>query len=495
MDQTTDTLYRAYTTRDARFDGRVFAGVRTSGIYCRPVCPARMPKRENMTFFPTAAAAQAAGFRPCLRCRPESAPDFAGWRGTSPVVHRALALIEDGWLEDRDIDELAGQIGVSGRQLRRLFREHLGATPVAVAQTRRVLLAKQLIHETDLSMAEVAMASGFGSVRRFNETFQRLFDRPPGELRRQRPRERTADSGIAILLPYRPPYDWTALLASLARTAIPGVERIDGDRYARTVRFGEHNGWVDVQPATRDRLRLTVRFPDLEALPRIIGRVRRRLDLPADPIAINVQLAEDPLLGPLIAARPGLRVPGIWDGFEEAIRTVLASDRTRLNQLVSLSGHSLDDAVAETAGLTRTFPLPADLPGSIPGDGAGPSPPGAAAIASLAAAVSAEPTFLDQHRDPAQTQRRLRDLDGIDDALAAAIVSRVLEGYDTIPSSAYSLISGPDAPFTSAADLRQRTGPWSPWRAYGIAHLLAARHRIAEPESTGTFSREPRHDQ
>lgn len=176
MEQDTDTLYRAYTTRDARFDGRVFAGVRTTGIYCRPVCPARLPKRENMTFFPTAAAAQQAGYRPCLRCRPEAAPDLAGWRGSSPVVARALGLIEAGWLEDRDTDALAAEVGVSGRQLRRLFRDRLGAAPVTIAQTRRVLLARQLIRDTDLPMADVALASGFGSVRRFNETFQALFD-------------------------------------------------------------------------------------------------------------------------------------------------------------------------------------------------------------------------------------------------------------------------------------------------------------------------------
>ncbi len=476
MEQTTDTLYRAYTTRDARFDGRVFAGVRTTGIYCRPVCPARMPKRENMTFFPTAAAAQEAGFRPCLRCRPESAPDFAGWRGASPVVYRALALIEDGWLEDRDIDELAGQVGVSGRQLRRLFREHLGATPVAVAQTRRVLLAKQLIHETDLSMAEVAMASGFGSVRRFNETFQRLFDRPPGELRRQRPRERTTESGIAIRLPYRPPYDWAAMLASLGRTAIPGVERIDGDRYARTVRFGEHSGWFDVRPAVGDRLQLTVRFPDLEALPRIIGRVRRLLDLPADPLAIDAQLAEDPMLAPLIAARPGLRVPGIWDGFEEATRTVLALDRVRLETFTSDHGHPLDQATTDSSGLTRSFPSSYEASRASPGDVPGLAPPGNQAIASLSAAISEEPTLLDSHRNPDQTYERLRGLEGIDDGLAAAIVSRVLEGYDALPPELGPVLAGNGTTTLSAGEITERTRAWSPWRAYGAAHLLAATH-------------------
>ena len=184
MDLDVDACYRAFRTRDARFDGRLFSGVRTTGIYCRPICPARTPKRENMSFYTTAVAAQAAGFRPCLRCRPETAPELAAWRGTSNTVSRALALIDAGALDEDGLDRLADRLGVGERQLRRLFRQHLGASPVSVAQTRRVLLAKQLIHETHLPMAEVALASGFGSIRRFNEIFQRLFGRPPGTLRR-----------------------------------------------------------------------------------------------------------------------------------------------------------------------------------------------------------------------------------------------------------------------------------------------------------------------
>ncbi len=474
MEQTTDTLYRAYTTRDARFDGRVFAGVWTTGIYCRPVCPARLPKRENMTFFPTAAAAQEAGFRPCLRCRPESAPDFAGWRGGSPSVHRALSLIEDGWLEDRDIDALAGQVGVSGRQLRRLFREQLGATPVAVAQTRRVLLAKQLIHETDLSMADVAMASGFGSVRRFNETFQRLFDRPPGALRRQRPASPMTGPAIALQLPYRSSYDWSAMLGSLARTAISGVERIDGATYARSVRFGDHTGWVSVRPAPGDRLELTVRFPGLEALPRIIGRVRRLLDLPADPFAIDAQLAEDPLLAALVAARPGLRVPGIWDGFEEAVRTVMGSDQAGLERLVRERGRPLEDPDALDAGLTHAFPSPGDLTAVETGDEPAHGPPPPSAISSLVAAVLAEPTLLDQHRDPDQTAARLRCLAGIDDLMAATIAGRVLEGYDHLPSGLTQILADAEDPPIDPIELARRAQSWSPWRAYGATHLLAA---------------------
>lgn len=485
MEQTTDTYYRAWLTRDTRFDGRVFAGVRTTGIYCRPVCPARMPKRENMTFFPTAAAAAEAGFRPCLRCRPETAPDFAGWRGASPVVHRALALIEDGWLEDRDIDGLAGQVGVSGRQLRRLFRERLGATPVAVAQTRRVLLAKQLIHETALSMVDVAMASGFGSVRRFNETFQQLFDRPPQALRRQSVIEAATGTGIAIRLPYRPPYDWDAMLASLGRTAIPGVERVADGEYARTVRIGDHAGWITVGPGTGDRLALTVHFPDLSALPRVIGRVRRRFDLSADPVAIAGQLGEDPLLAPLVAARPGLRVPGVWDGFEEAIRTIVQEDTRHLGAIVATHGRPVDGPTAEQTGLTRTFPEPSDLARLEAGtDGRVPDG-NLTSIAGFAAAVASEPTLLAQHREPDAARRRLQEISGIDERLAAAMVSRILEGYDAIPLDPATFPRG-----DPSVTLAEASRDWSPWRAYGFAYLLTDRHHTERYDSAAPSTEE-----
>ena len=227
MDLDHDACYRAVETRDARFDGRFFTAVKTTGIYCRPVCPARTPKRENVIFYPTAAAAQEAGFRPCLRCRPETSPDLGAWRGASNTVSRALVLIEAGALDEGDVDALAGRLGVGERQLRRLFRRHLGASPVAVAQTRRVLLAKQLIHETRLSMTEVALAAGFGSVRRFNETFQQLYDRPPIALRRSGREPTSAAGAVTLKLPYKPPYDWDAILAFLAPRAIPGVEVVE----------------------------------------------------------------------------------------------------------------------------------------------------------------------------------------------------------------------------------------------------------------------------
>src|SRR6476659_291747 len=224
MDLDPSICYRAMRARDARYDGRFFTCVKTTGIYCRPICPARPPKRENCRFVPTAAAAQEAGYRPCLRCRPETSADLDAWRGTSATVSRGLKLVEGGALDDGDVEALAERLRIGDRHLRRLFRQHIGAAPVTVAQTRRVLLAKQLIHQTRLSMAQVALASGFGSVRRFNEPFQRLYGRPPGDLRRSPTGKTSTAPEISLLLAYRPPFDWAAMISSLTMRAITGVE-------------------------------------------------------------------------------------------------------------------------------------------------------------------------------------------------------------------------------------------------------------------------------
>jgi len=303
-----EACYRAVLTRDGRFDGRFFTCVKTTGIYCRPVCPARTPKRENMLFVASAAAAEEAGFRACLRCRPETAPDMGAWRGTSNTVSRGLSLIEAGALDDGDVESLAGRLGVGERQLRRLFRQHLGAAPVSVAQTRRVLLAKTLIHQTDLSMAEVALGSGFGSVRRFNETFQALYGRPPSDLRRRA--ERVGDGGVKLSLTYRPPYDWGAMIAALAARG----DAVEGGLCTRVLILAVDGteGRVAVGPGGGNTLTVTVVVGDLRALPGVLARVRRVFDLSADPEAIARDLSGDVVLGPLVETRPGLRLPGPW---------------------------------------------------------------------------------------------------------------------------------------------------------------------------------------
>lgn len=307
-----DACWRALAARDARFDGRFFTAVVSTGIYCRPVCPARTPKRENVIFHPSAASAEAAGFRACLRCRPETAPEMGAWRGMSNTVSRALALIEAGALDGGDAEALAARLGVGERHLRRLFRKHLGAAPVSVAQTRRVLLAKQLIHDSDLSMAQVAMASGFGSVRRFNETFQALYGRPPSDLRRRRVEGEGAEA-VRLGLTYRPPYDWAAMTTALAARA-DADERVADGVWTRRLRRAVDgtDGAVSVAAGAPGSVRVEARIDDLKALPGLLARVRRVFDLAADPEAILADLAQDPVLAKAVKAQPGLRPPGDW---------------------------------------------------------------------------------------------------------------------------------------------------------------------------------------
>src|ERR1700704_301040 len=271
------TCSRALQSRDARFDGHVFVGCTSTGIYCRPICPARTAKYENTRFFASAAAAQEAGFRPCLRCRPATAPDLASWRGTSNTVSRALALITDGALdgEGTTVETLAERLGIGDRQLRRLSHQHLGASPIAVAQTRRVLFAKQLIHETRMPMTEVALATGFSSVRRFNETFQNLFHRPPSALRRKP--SASADKGITLRLRYRPPYDWESIINFLQARAIPEVEVVENGRYYRTVAMDGFAGSIEVSHhAERQSICVKIRLPSVKSLPAIVTRIRRQ---------------------------------------------------------------------------------------------------------------------------------------------------------------------------------------------------------------------------
>ena len=482
MDLDHDACYRALQTRDARFDGRLFIGVKTTGIYCRPICPARTPKRENITFYQSAAAAQEAGFRPCLRCRPETSPDLGAWRGTSNTVSRALRLIEAGALDSGDVDTLAARLGVGERQLRRLFKQHLGASPVAVAQTRRVLLAKQLIHETQLPMVEVAMASGFGSVRRFNETFQTLYHRPPSALRRSSKPEQSAAGAVTLKLSYRSPYDWETMLAFLALRAIPGVETVQDGVYARTIAIGAHRGMISVGPTTGDKLSVTVRFPDLTALPSIIARVRRVFDLAADPVTIGAHLSQDPALASLVAARPGLRVPGAWDGFELAVRAVLGQQITvpaaivLAGRLTRDHGEALTVAYPGFEGLTHVFPSAEQL-GAADLSGLPMPRARSSALSSLARAVAADPTLVTPRGSLEEAIATLKSLAGIGEWTAQYIAMRQLREPDAFPAADIGLMramADADGTRPSAAALLDHAERWRPWRAYAAQHLWAS---------------------
>ena len=492
-----EVCYRALRTRDARFDGRLFVGVTSTGIYCRPICPARAAKFENCRFFSSAAAAQEAGFRPCLRCRPESAPELATWRGTSNTVHRGLALIAAGALDgDGGVDALAARLGVGERQLRRLFDQHLGVSPIAVAQTRRVLFAKQLIHDSRLPMAEIASAAGFGSVRRFNETFQQLFRRPPSALRRRAvvalPEGSVAAIGVTVRLRYRPPYDWPAMLGFLRGRAIDGIERIDGERYVRSVAHDGAAGTVEIAHVPeRDSLAVTIRFPCVRALPAIIARVRRVFDLGADVASIGAHLAKDRMLAPLVARRPGLRVPGGWDGFELAVRAVLGQQvtveaaRQLAGRLVALCGAGGAGGLGD---VTRVFPDAARLAAA---DLSTLGMPGArrATLIALAEAVLAEPRLFEPLATVDDTVARLRAIRGIGDWTAHYLALRAAREPDAFPASDVGLLRGAAArngARPSAAELAARSERWRPWRAYAAQHLWAA---DAEPRPRAHLAR------
>jgi AraC family transcriptional regulator, regulatory protein of adaptative response / DNA-3-methyladenine glycosylase II len=481
-----ETSYRALQSRDPRFDGLMYVGVKSTGIYCRPVCPARTAKYENCTFYPSAAAAHEAGFRPCLRCRPETAPELASWRGTSNTVSRALALIADGALdgERNTVDVLAERLGVGERQLRRLFLQHLGASPIAVAQTRRVLFAKHLIHETRMPMAEVAVAAGFNSLRRFNELFQQLFNRPPSALRRKSSLTRpSAEAGITLRLRYRPPYDWDSMLSFLRARAIPGVEVVENRCYRRTVEIGRSVGSIAVIHLPQQHsLSVTIHFPAVQSLPAIVARVRRLFDVGADIETIDAHLSHDPQLAPWIALRPGLRAPGSWDGFELAVRAILGQQisvnaaRQLAGKLVALHGKPVPKGPFCHPGLTHTFPSAKRL-AAAKSLGLGMPAARLASLRALAHAAAGDPNLFRPFGTNEEAIARLRTIPGIGEWTAQYIALRAIREMDAFPASDIGLLRGAaklDGAPTNPKNLLHRADSWRPWRAYAAQHLWAA---------------------
>ncbi|HEY6098050.1 MAG TPA: AlkA N-terminal domain-containing protein [Anaeromyxobacter sp.] len=478
--------YRALRTRDARFDGRFYAGVCTTGIFCRPVCPARTPREENCVFLPSAAAALAAGFRPCLRCRPELAPGAAGWRGTANTVSRAVALIADGgWDGEDDLEALAERVGVGGRHLRRLFERHVGAPPVAVAQAHRVLFAKRLLAETSLPVAEVALASGFGSIRRFNDVVRRTFGRAPRELRRGGPGG-DPGRGVALRLAFTRPYHWPSMLAFLAGRAIPGVEEVAGGAYRRAIAVDGASGTVAIRLAPDGaHLVASIDVSRVGALPAVVGRIRRLLDLDADAGAIDAQLRTDPLLAPRVAARPGLRVPGAWDPFELAVRAILgqqvsvAAARTLAGRIAAACGERV--RAAEGSGCGLLFPGPERLADARL-DAIGLTRARAAAVTALARSAADDPGLLRPTGDLASTIERLVALPGIGRWTAHYIAMRALREPDAFPESDLGLLRALEKAGArpSPAELLRRAERWRPWRAYAALHLWNGEPDAAE---------------
>jgi AraC family transcriptional regulator of adaptative response / DNA-3-methyladenine glycosylase II len=487
--------YQALRTHDDRFDGRFFVGVVSTGIYCRPVCPARPARFENCRFFVSAAAAHEAGFRPCLRCRPETAPDGGSWRGTSNTVRRGLALIAEGELDGdaASVETLAERLGVGGRQLRRLFQQHLGASPISVAQTRRVLFAKQLIQETHLPMGEIALAAGFGSIRRFNETFQGLYGRPPSALRAKRvptwAEGSAAATGVTVRLRYRPPYDWPQVLAHLRARAVAGVERVEGDTYSRTLMLDGATGTVEVTHVPeRESLAATIRFPSVRALSGIVARIRRVFDLAADVTSIGAHLATDPLLAPLIASRPGLRVPGGWDGFEVGVRAVLGQQisveaaRKLAGRLASLCGTRVSRGPGDHV-LELVFPDPAQVANANLAQ-LGMPEARRRTLLMLARAALADPNLFVPLDTLERTVAKLRAISGVGEWTAQYIALRAVREPDAFPASDIGLLRSAahlgGAPMTPV-ELSRRAERWRPWRGYAAQHLWAVPKGTAQP--------------
>ncbi len=473
---------RARLSRDARFDGLFFTAVRTTGIYCRPVCPAPAPRPGNVVYHPTAASAEAAGFRPCLRCRPELAPaDGRAQRGDD-LVARALALIDAGALDEAPLAALAARLHVGERQLRRLFVQRLGAAPIGVHGTRRLLFAKQLLTETALPVTEVAMAAGFGSVRRFNAVFQAAYRLPPRDLRKT-PRE-TGGDALTLRLGYRPPYDLPAMLDFLRGRALPGIEHVDGTAYTRAIGDAAVPGWlrVDAWPGTPadlapPALRLQLHGCPPARLQATVQRVRRMFDLDADPHAIAAQLGRDARLAPLLRLRPGLRLPSGWDGFEVAVRTVIgqqvsvAAARTLTARLSRRFGTSLPATFA-AHGVTCLFPTPETLAdGDF--DGLGLTGRRIATIRGVAAAVRDGRVDFDRARTLDDVVARWVALPGIGPWTAQYIALRALGHPDAFPAEDLVLQKTlpTDGTRMTARALHAHAEAWRPWRGYAVVHL------------------------
>ncbi len=475
-----DTCYRAYQSRDARFDGRFFTAVVTTGIYCRPICPARTPLPKNVRFFAFAAAAEEAGFRACRRCRPEAAPGTPSWIGTSAVVSRGLRLIEDGYLDAHAAPQLADRLGLGERQLRRLFEAHVGVPPAQVARTRRLHFARTLVETTALPISELALASGFRSLRQFNDAFRQAFSQPPTALRQGAPAQRSpvhelsCDSGgcrfcsreegaLTLRLSYRPPLDWPGMLAFFAARALPGVEAVEKETYSRSFSVEGSSGWFTVRPGERAHsLELEVHGASARMLLPLVRRVRRLFDLDADPTAISTVLGGSAVLEESVRRRGGLRVAGAFSPFEGAVRIIVgqqvsvAAARTVLSRLCQRAGAPMQGA---PGGIRRCFVSAAELAALSPAELGMPQSRGRTLLAVAALAA------------PELDLESLEAVPGIGPWTRSLLAMRAGGDPDAFPAGDLALRRV--LPGTSEAALERLSEAWRPWRAYAAMHLWA----------------------
>jgi AraC family transcriptional regulator of adaptative response / DNA-3-methyladenine glycosylase II len=476
-----EICWQAIHSRDRRFDGRFFAGVVTTRVYCRPICPGPIAKRANVQWYPSAASAEAAGFRPCRRCRPHTSPGTPAWLGTSAVVSRALKLISEGALDGGDVEALADRVGLGSRHLRRLFVQHLGASPVRIASTRRVHFARNLLDQTDLPITKIASYSGFESIRQFNHAMLTTFGMSPTELRKLRSGMKTmaGQGGITVYLPYRPPFDWHSIIRFLMARATPGTEIIEEGCYRRTIEIKGQAGEIEVRPEPDEsHLRVRVTLPSYEQLMLVAERVRRIFDLGADPLQITNHLGQDSRLGEMLRARPGLRVPGVWDAFELAVHAVLGQQLTFVDakpviaRLVRAFGRPIKTADQR---LTHLFPRPevlatADL------SSFGMPPARAETLRALARATCQGKLNPAVCKSLDDIISRLCAIPGMGLRRANYIAMRAFGEPDAFPASDLGLrrvLSSSRMP-PSEDEFLNLAEKWRPWRAYAAMYLWAA---------------------
>ncbi len=464
---------RARLARDARFDGKFFIAVLSTGIYCRPICRSRTSRESSVRYFPSAAAAAEAGFRPCLRCRPECSPETPVWAGTQNTVSRALRLIGENGLEDGGVEALAAHLGVGSRHLRRLFLRYLGATPIAVAQTRRLHFAKKLIDQTNLPMTQVAVASGFGCVRRFNAAIRKVYHRTPTHIRRLvRKTFIQLPNHYVFHLDFRPPYDWESMLAFLAARATPGVEVVERGTYRRSIILNDCRGYFEVSLGERrDALTVRVHFGDPRSLFFITSRIRAMFDLSADCEAIAPTLRVDPVLQRCIEANPGLRVPGCWNGFELATHAILGREISvkAATILASRMVKAFGEPTSATPGLTHFFPTPEVLAGAKNLVSIGLPVTKMETIRSLARAVCDGTINFNGIIRSDHLLSQLCELPGIGKWTAQYIAMRALREPDAFPSGDIALLRALGLATSRELELRAET--WRPWRAYAVMYL------------------------
>lgn len=481
-----DVCYRAVSARDPRFDGVFFVAVRSTRIYCRPICPVRTPQHSSCSFFATAAAAERAGYRPCLRCRPELAPGHSPADAVGRLARAAAARIEAAAADDAlRLDDLAEELGVSDRQLRRAVRHEFGVSPVGLAQTHRLLLAKKLLTETWLSMIDVAFASGFGSVRRFNHLFRTRYRLNPARFRSAGGEAAAGDDRLRLRLAYRPPLAWGELLAFLGARATAGVETVSGDTYARTVAIGRHRGWVVIRSdAKPDGLAVELPAALAPALPQLLARLRGLFDLDARPDVIDAHLSDDARLAPLVAACPGLRVPGCFDGFELLARAILGQ-QISVRAATTLAGRLAaafgDPVEAPVEGLCRLFPTAGRLAAVEVGEltAIGLTAARAGFLRAAAEAVRESRVRIGPAADPEAFAKQLCELPGVGDWTAQYVALRAARWPDAFPHGDLALRKALGNDLTPRGMLAAAEG-WRPWRAYAAMHLWRA--PVARPQ-------------